>query len=99
MISKLLKKPIEIIRSNLEWESKDGDIYLEDMEDTHIQNIIIMLYNKQKSCNEIGLGIYKYNGISSIEWIDVFKKELKYRESLVIGAPEYVKEEEKTVFL
>lgn len=76
----LLKQPFEQVRELLEWRTANGDMYsLEDMETSHIKNIIVMLDGKQKAYDNLDLGDYEYAGCTAREWITVLRKELDFR--------------------
>ncbi len=78
--NKLLKQPFDTIREYLEWRTGDGTmIPIEELEDTHIKNIIIMLDGKQEACNRLGLSKYEYAGYEAEVWIEMLKLELEYR--------------------
>lgn len=80
MNNELLRQPFKVIRELLEWRTATGDMYpLEDMETSHIKNIIVMLDGKQKSYDNLNLGDYEYAGCTAREWMEVLRKELDFR--------------------
>lgn len=69
------------VRDQTEWVTATGDaILVKRMETSHVQNTIILLDKKVRSCNELGLGALVIKGFKGEEWIELLKTELKYRQ-------------------
>lgn len=84
-ITQLLKQDFRVIRELLEWRTGNGTMVpIEEMEDSHIKNTIIMLNEKQKACDELDLGDYDYAGCAANDWIRVLRRELQFREKPVL---------------
>lgn len=84
----------ERIRETKEWKTGKGDrIAIEDLESSHIQNIIILLTEKQRACTELGLGAHVIYGTSASEWISLLSKELAYRRNELVEEDKYQEEE------
>lgn len=67
------------LRTAVIWKSASSSIRICGMEKSHIQNTIISLYDKQEACTRLGLGTYEYEGRSALEWINLLRKELDFR--------------------
>jgi hypothetical protein len=68
-------------RQFLIWKTAGAQtIRICDMVKSHIQNTIIGLCEKQEACIRLRLGIYEYEGKPALDWIDILRKELDFRE-------------------
>lgn len=80
----ITKKLFKKLRKSVIWTCADGrEMFVKEMEVSHIQNTVIFLAKRQAKCDEHGLGAFTLNELSAGEWIELFREELTYRE--VIG--------------
>ena len=71
-------------RENEVWTtSLNEEIFVPEMETTHVQNTVLFLIRKQEACTLHNLGNYRVNDRTALEWIELLKAELQYREDKI----------------
>jgi hypothetical protein len=76
-LSKLKK-----IRESLIWTTKNMDeLVVAEMEYEHVQNTIVYLAKRQEEFTKYKVGEMRINDMTANEWIEIFREELKFRDS------------------
>ena len=73
---------VERVRNQLIWKTAYGrENIVADMNKEHIENTIIFLHKRIEDFKKYKLGTPHINELSCEEWLEVFRDELKYRNT------------------